>query len=76
MSLNFLDDLNSNSGKKKYQKFTVNIGIEKFDVIVPFENSASFELSINESLQSSSKFKQATLIDIASKFNGTVKASK
>lgn len=75
MSCTFLDELDNSSKKQKFQKYTVKIGIEAFEVIVPFDNSAMFENKLNEEInQTSVKFKSSSLSKIVAEFNGKVKA--
>lgn len=66
MSLNFLDDLDKNSGKSKYQRFSISLGIENFCVLVPFESSNIFESAVSELRPRS----QIQLLEILNQYNG------
>lgn len=46
MSLDFLNSLDKNNQKKKYQKYLIEMGIEKATVLVPFEHIQTFEKQI------------------------------
>ncbi len=70
MSLSFLNDLDNNSGKTKYQKFKISIGIEIFEVIIPFSEAQKFE----DAVTSKNPTKQKELNEVVKQFNGTMKA--
>lgn len=46
MSLDFLNSLDKNEQKKKYQKYQIEMGIEKVNVLVPFTHAQAFEEQI------------------------------
>lgn len=48
MGLDFLNSLDNNKEKKKYQSYTIELGLERIDIIVPFENCEKFEEKINK----------------------------
>lgn len=50
MGLDFLNSLDNNKEKKKYQSYTVDLGLERIDIIVPFENCEKFEEKISKEL--------------------------
>ena len=53
MSLDFLNSLEDSKQKRKYQKYQIEMGIEKATVLVPFEHTSEFEKQINETRPSS-----------------------
>lgn len=42
-----LADLESTSGKKPWREYTIRHGIETFEVLIPFENTLTFESEIH-----------------------------
>lgn len=48
MGLDFLNSLENNKEKRKYQSYIVELGLERVDIIIPFENCEKFEEKINK----------------------------
>lgn len=55
--------------KKKFQLFEVSMGIDKVDVLVPFENADEFEACLKSKKPST----RASLKNIAEAFEGILK---
>lgn len=70
MAFNFLDDLDKNSDKTKYQKFSVQLGIEEFITTIPFKDATLFE----EEVMTIRPSKQSQLKSIVKKYNGILEA--
>ena len=70
--MSLINDLDSTKGKKKYQKLSVNLGIESFTVLIPAVQYQTFESKLVESINSPVKFNTRTLTSLVAEFNGTV----
>lgn len=68
MSLDFINSLEHNKEKKKYQSYTIELGLECVDIIVPFENCELFEEKINKEPPRSAR----GLSYILEEFNGKI----
>ena len=70
--MSLINDLDSTKGKKKYQKLSVNLGIESFTVLIPADQYQTFESKLVESINSPVKFNTRKLTSLVAEFNGTV----
>ena len=70
--MSLINDLDSTKGKKKYQKLSVNLGIESFTVLIPADQYQTFESKLVESINSPVKFNTRKLNSLVAEFNGTV----
>lgn len=70
--MSLINDLDSTKGKKKYQKLSVNLGIESFTVLIPADQYQTFESKLVESINSPVKFNIRKLTSLVAEFNGTV----
>jgi hypothetical protein len=67
-SLNFLNSLENDKPKIKYQSYSIDIGLEQVDILIPFDYVNLFEEKIN-------KIKPTTVEKIKSllkEFNGHI----
>ena len=70
--MSLINDLDSTKGKKKYQKLSVNLGIESFTVLIPADQYQTFESKLVESINSPVKFNTRKLNSLVAEFHGTV----
>ena len=72
MSFNFISNLQVVSQKTKHQRFTIQLGIEEFDVFIPFPDATLFE---NEVLKAKPT-KQSEVKSLVDKYQGILKAAR
>lgn len=68
ISLNFINSLEHNKSKTKYQAYNIDMGLEQIDIIIPFNNVYAFEEKINE-IKPTTKRKLNSLLE---EFNGQI----
>ena len=68
MSFGFINGLENEKPKKKFQKFEITSGIEKISVIIPFDASNLFE----EKMKSIKPTKKSDINQIVSEFEGQI----
>lgn len=72
MSFNFISNLEKNVKKVKYQRFTLQLGIEELDAYIPFSDATLFE---NEVLKVKPT-KQSEVKVLVDKYHGILKATR
>jgi hypothetical protein len=70
MALSFINNLEQDAKKVKHQRFTIKLGIEEFNVFIPFTNASVFE---NDVLKTKPE-KQKELKILVEKYNGILRA--
>ncbi|MEM2159600.1 MAG: hypothetical protein QXN55_01445 [Candidatus Nitrosotenuis sp.] len=64
--MNFLADIEELNGKKRYQSFLIEMGIEKTTVLIPLSEADAFEAKASETRPKT----KAALSKLVTKFNG------
>lgn len=67
-SLDFINSLEYNKSKTKYQAYSIDMGLEQIDIIIPFNNIYAFEEKINK-IKPTTKRKLNLLLE---EFNGRI----
>lgn len=66
--LKFLNDLDANTDKHKYQKYSIKLGIESFNILMPYQNVTKFDTALTAaSIQKTDELKK-----IVESFNGII----
>ena len=68
MGFSFINNLDKEKDKKKFQKFEVTSGFEKISVVIPFEESSLFEAEMLELKPT----KHIDISEMVSKFKGHI----
>lgn len=59
---NFLEGLDDLAGKNKYQGFLIILGIDKLEVLIPFQNSQKFQ-NLAEQAKPNSRKELLTIVN-------------